>query len=152
MKKISTVDTKGKQVHITEADFQKAIIKYLREASPNRAKIIAETQNSTGTPEIIPVAICVLAKNPSEVIHYTDVLPLEKSEKEEGDKKPSIEIINDPSGGDMGGMKSVALVTNFEPLQIQLTNDYDSSYINLYLPEVETLIHHLVAWVGSKKK
>ncbi|WP_297095530.1 hypothetical protein [uncultured Draconibacterium sp.] len=77
MNKVITTDSKGKEVEIPEANFQRAIISYLREYSPDRVKIIAEMQNNTGKPEAVPVAIIMLAKNPSEVMSYTDLLSLE---------------------------------------------------------------------------
>nr|WP_321357216.1 hypothetical protein [uncultured Draconibacterium sp.] len=74
---VITTDIKGNPVEIPEADFQRSIISYLRTQSPDRVKIIAEMQNHTGKPEPVPVAICMMAKNPSEVMTYTDLLPLE---------------------------------------------------------------------------
>ncbi|WP_372648230.1 hypothetical protein [Draconibacterium sp.] len=80
MNKVIIADIKGKKVEIPEAEFQRSIISYLREQSPDRVKIIAEMQNKNGIPEAVPVAICMLAKNPSEVMTYTDLLPLESEE------------------------------------------------------------------------
>lgn len=77
MKTIHVTDSSGANCQVPELNFLKAIVAYLREASPDHVKIIAETQNSTGSPETVPVAICMLAKNPEQVMHYTDVLPLE---------------------------------------------------------------------------
>lgn len=80
MNKIIIIDNKGKKVEIPEAEFQRSIISYLREHSPDRVKIIAEMQNKNGMPEAVPVAICMLAKNPSEVMTYTDLLLLKSEE------------------------------------------------------------------------
>ena len=77
MSTINTTDNKGKSVQIPEHEFQKAIIGYLRETSPNRVKIIAEMQNTNGISRPVPVVILMLAKNPAEVMSYTDVIPLE---------------------------------------------------------------------------
>ena len=80
MNKIIITDEKGKQVEVSEANFQRSIIEYLRKFSSDRVKIIAEMQNNTGKPEAVPVAILMLARNPSEVMTYTDLLPLETEE------------------------------------------------------------------------
>ena len=76
MNKIITTDSKGKKVEIPEAEFQRAIIEYLREFSPDRVKIIAEMKNYDGLPKPVPAAVCFIVKNPEQVAHYTDLLPL----------------------------------------------------------------------------
>lgn len=74
---INTTDTSGRLVEIPEANFQKAIISYLRSESPDRVKIIAEQSFATGEEVNTPVAICMLAKNPEQISHYTDVVEKE---------------------------------------------------------------------------
>lgn len=81
MNTVKIISAKGTEIQVNEQDFQRAIIGYLRETLPNRVLIIAETRNTTGTPLPVPTAICMLAKNPAEVMHYTDVLPIEIEEE-----------------------------------------------------------------------
>lgn len=61
-----------------------------------------------------------------------------------------IEVINEPKGGELGGEKIVALTGAAGPLQIQITNDYETAHIDLFRPEVEELIKHLQLWVDEK--
>jgi hypothetical protein len=74
---VTTTDINGKEVAIPEQNFQRSMLAYMRETSPNRVKIIAESKNETGQPVTIPSLILILSLNPSEVMSYTDVLPLE---------------------------------------------------------------------------
>ncbi|WP_319502533.1 hypothetical protein [uncultured Draconibacterium sp.] len=61
------------------------------------------------------------------------------------------EIINDPEGGELGGEKVVAITAVSGPLQLQITNDYDSAYIDLTVGEVEQVIAGLQQWVNEVK-
>ncbi len=81
MNTITTTDIVGKKVEIPELDFQRSMLAYMRETSPDRVKIIAETKNETGQPVLVPALILILSKNPTEVINYTDTLPPEVNQK-----------------------------------------------------------------------
>lgn len=73
MNTINVTDQSGKQHTIPENNFLWAIIDYLRQYSPDRVKIISEERDNNGIPNPIPTAICMLAKNPELIKHYTDV-------------------------------------------------------------------------------
>lgn len=81
MNKVNIIDASGSEIKVPEQNFQKALIGYMREFSPNHVKVIAETRNTNGQPAPVPTVICMLAKNPEQIRHYTDVLPLEVKSK-----------------------------------------------------------------------
>lgn len=64
---------------VTEAELHRAVITYLREHSPGRVRIIAEEVSTSGHVEIIPAAVMFILKNPENVIHYTEVIPIKKN-------------------------------------------------------------------------
>ena len=72
--------TEGKTVKVTETEFFKATLRYLRTQSPDRAKVIAEELNLDGRPRPVGAMVMMLLKNPEEVRHYSDLIPLEKEE------------------------------------------------------------------------
>lgn len=79
MNVININTTKGNRVTVTETELQRAVIAYLREHSPDRVRILAEEVSTSGKVEIIPAAAMFILKNPEDVIHYTEVIPLDKS-------------------------------------------------------------------------
>lgn len=78
MTKIDLTLDNGKTIQITEEQFLRNALGYLRKHSPNRVKIIAEEVNLTGQPEQRGAMAMMLLKNPEEVRYYTNTLPLKK--------------------------------------------------------------------------
>ena len=79
--KVIIKSEEGNKIVISELDFQKAMLQYMREASPDRdrVKIIAEERNDGGRNKPVPVLVMILSKNPAEILNYAaDVIPLEK--------------------------------------------------------------------------
>lgn len=80
MNTINVVTTTGEMVKITEQEFLKTGIAYLRQYSPDRIKIVAEETNDSGQLKTKPAAVFMLLKNPDDVVYYTDVVEIEKQE------------------------------------------------------------------------
>ena len=77
--KVIIKSEEGNKIVISELDFQKAMLQYMRETSPDRVKIIAEERNDGGRNKPVPVLVMILSKNPAEILNYAaDVIPLEK--------------------------------------------------------------------------
>jgi len=69
-----TIRSGSKRLDVTQQEFLKALLQFLRDEYPGRECIIAEADFSSGKQEMKPVAVMMLLKNPNEISRHTELV------------------------------------------------------------------------------